>query len=328
MKSFVSFMGKLCLSMGAAFLCSLLLFAQPSQAASLRGSNNEEKIFYYLLESMNMNTAGASGVLANVFYESGFNPRAEGDNGTSYGICQWHNLRYEALKRYCSREGYDYKTLEGQLSYLNDELNSDAYLRRSVLNPILAVPNNKKGAYSAGYTWCYYFEIPADRETKAAARGELAKKTYFPKYKNMAISLSVGETYETDEGIFIATGEKTVSFKGMIDKTATSLVIPDKVEIGNVTAKVTEIAPNACKNKKLEYVVIGKYVKKIGKTAFYKCKNLNTVVINSKKITAIGGKAFKKISGDAVFYVNKSVKKKYKKLLKKTASSDVVLMNI
>ena len=60
--------------------------------------SNEQKCYNYFTKTMNLNCAGACGILANIKYESGFNPKAKGDGGTSYGICQWHNNRYTNLK--------------------------------------------------------------------------------------------------------------------------------------------------------------------------------------------------------------------------------------
>lgn len=54
--------------------------------ASVTGKAEETEIFEYLTGTMNLNQAAACGILANIQYESGFNPNALGDNGTSYGI--------------------------------------------------------------------------------------------------------------------------------------------------------------------------------------------------------------------------------------------------
>lgn len=62
----------------------------------------------------------ASGIVGNLYKESGLNPNAVGDNGTSYGIAQWHAERLTALKSGVS----NWNTLEGQLNFLWNELNS------------------------------------------------------------------------------------------------------------------------------------------------------------------------------------------------------------
>ena len=44
------------------------------------------------------------------------------------------------------------------------------------------VENTAQGAYDAGYYWCYYFEVPANRSSVSVKRGNIAKDDYFPKY--------------------------------------------------------------------------------------------------------------------------------------------------
>mgnify|MGYP002241708625 CR=1 FL=1 len=72
-------------------------------------SNTESTIFKYITADMGLNIAAASGILANIQAESGFNPNLYGDSGSSYGICQWHNDRFTALKNYTDK----WDTLQG-----------------------------------------------------------------------------------------------------------------------------------------------------------------------------------------------------------------------
>ena len=67
-----------------------------------------------------------------------------------------------------------------QLEYLAIEL-PKSYA--SVLKYIKAVPDTAQGAYDAAYYWCAKYEIPANTATVAATRGNLAKNTFWPKYK-------------------------------------------------------------------------------------------------------------------------------------------------
>ena len=143
----------------------------------------EKLIFDFLTDSSNglgLNAAAASGILANIYKESSFRTGALGDNGTSYGICQWHNSRYSSLKSWCSSNGLDYTTLDGQLRYLEHELKTGY---KSMLSKFKKAPNTAQGAYDVGYTWCYDFERPANRSAKSVERGNLAKTQFFPKYK-------------------------------------------------------------------------------------------------------------------------------------------------
>ena len=158
-------------------LCPAALAATRARAAS----DNETAVFDYLTAQMGLNEAAACGVLANIEIESGFNPHAGGDEGTSYGICQWHASRFTRLRNYCSDRDLDYTTLYGQLCYLNYELEN--YYPR-VLGCLQDVSNTAQGAYEAGYYWCYYFEIPAGYASGVSvSRGNRAMNVYWPVYE-------------------------------------------------------------------------------------------------------------------------------------------------
>lgn len=152
---------------------------------NVSASTNQTVIYNYLTKTMKLSPAASCGVLANIAVESGFNPTMKGDNGTSYGICQWHKSRFTALKDYCKSKKLDYKTLTGQLSYLNYEL-TNKYTK--VLAYIKSVPNTGEGAYDAGYYYCYYYEVPSDKKNKSKKRGASAQEVYFPAYVKTATS--------------------------------------------------------------------------------------------------------------------------------------------
>ncbi len=157
-------------------------------------SQAETTIFEFLLKEMGLNSAGACGVLANLYCESGF--RADiveygytWETGGGYGLCQWTNFprtnplgRRTDLVNFCRDHGYDYKTLEGQLHYLNYELNLPGY-KTVLLDYLRSVPNTAEGAYLAGYRWCYYFEEPYNYKQVSITRGNLARDTYWPHWK-------------------------------------------------------------------------------------------------------------------------------------------------
>ena len=164
-------------------LLGVISFSFPTALAA----GNEETIYSFLKNTMKLNTAAACGVIANIYYESSFNPNSTGDYGTSYGICQWHNSRWDRLRTYCSNNGYNSTTLTGQLNYLNYELKN---YYPSVYNYLTSVPNTAQGAYDAAYYWCYYFEIPASRSSVSVTRGNKARNTYWPKYYNEPVYTS------------------------------------------------------------------------------------------------------------------------------------------
>lgn len=141
--------------------------------------SNEELIYAYAVKKMGYNTAAAAGLLANIKEESGFRTGAEGDSGRSYGICQWFASRKTRLINWCDGKGLDYTTLNGQLAFLQYEL--ETYYP-SVHRYMKGVENSAEGAYDAAYYFCYNFEAPANKASKSQSRGNSAQNTYYPKY--------------------------------------------------------------------------------------------------------------------------------------------------
>jgi hypothetical protein len=147
----------------------------------LKGDTPQEQIFNYL-KSKGFNNAAICGILANIQHESSFKTDALGDGGTSYGICQWHNGRWNNLKSYCNNNGLDWHSMEGQLEYLIHELETGY---TSVYNTLKNVPNTAQGAYDAAYKWTVSFEIPANKEAAGQRRGSTASSTYWNTYANL-----------------------------------------------------------------------------------------------------------------------------------------------
>lgn len=170
----------------AMTLVTLLTIIPLSANAS---SSNKQKIFSYITEEMGLNSAAACGIMANIERESSFKSSTiiRDSNGLrSGGLCMWNGSRLKNLQNYCKKKGLDYLSVEGQLSYLEHELNQKSY--KHIFNYLKKVPNSASGAYDAAYYWCYYFEIPANRAKKAAQRGSAAKKNYWPVYGNKQLN--------------------------------------------------------------------------------------------------------------------------------------------
>lgn len=155
-------------------------------------NKNASTIFSFLIKNCNFHAAAACGILANIECESDFNPTCRGDSGTSYGICQWHNERLTAMQNWCAGHGYNWKELTGQLYYLRQELsgNTNRYLYNglTIANKLRAKANTAKGAFDAGYDWCYYYEVPANRGARSAERGNKARNSYWPKFSNKTVT--------------------------------------------------------------------------------------------------------------------------------------------
>lgn len=133
-------------------------------------------VYSYLRNELGFNHAAACGILGNIQYESGSNPGAVGDGGTSYGLCQWHNGRCKGLIGYCASRDVPFNSVEGQMSYLNYEL-SGAF--QGVRNYLYSVPDTAQGAYDAASYWCRHFEMPLHMKAEAVKRGEFAANVLF-----------------------------------------------------------------------------------------------------------------------------------------------------
>ncbi len=104
--------------------------------------------------SKGLTRAQAAGIAGNLVHESGFDPNAVGDGGTSFGVAQWHNGRGSAMKQWTQDHGYASNSFKGQLEYLWHELNNS---ESNALNKLRATSN----PYDAGMAFCRYFERPA-----------------------------------------------------------------------------------------------------------------------------------------------------------------------
>lgn len=158
---------------------------------------NRDKIYNYLTKK-GLNKASVCGILSNIWYESNYIPNAIGDNGTSYGLCQWHLTRRDELYKYANKRGLKASDVEVQLDFMLEELKSSYYV---VYTLIFNNANTINDAYNVADTFCKYYEIPADKINKARERGSYARNLYtqysneinLNKYTNKELALMVIE---------------------------------------------------------------------------------------------------------------------------------------
>ena len=139
------------------------------------GNSVMQYVYNALRDNFGFSHAAACSVLANAYNESNFNYTSVGDGGTSYGLFQWHNTRWEQLKSWCNANGYDWTSPDGQVAYLRSELESGY---KSVLDHLLAVDDSEVGAYDGAAYMCAHFEIPSDIPGQSASRGNMAIKIF------------------------------------------------------------------------------------------------------------------------------------------------------
>ena len=117
----------------------------------------------------------------------------------------------------------------------------------------------------------------------------------------------------------ISEQKKTVQYEGLSERSYTVADIPCKAEINGKSYKVTQIADNALANAdRVKKAVISEDITKIGKKAFYNCKNLTKITIKTEHLTksSVGTNAFKGLNAKAVITVPKQKLDSYKTILK------------
>lgn len=133
-----------------------------------------------------------------------------------------------------------------------------------------------------------------------------------------AVTVKKG-TVKTINGIrYKTTSTNTVAVVGVKNRGITKLSIPAAVRIGGKRYKVTEIGANAFSGcSKLEKVVLGKYIKSIGRKAFAGTKELSRIKILSKLLKK--GEVERALEKSEIWglVVPRSVLKKYKAFLTK-----------
>lgn len=120
-------------------------------------------------------------------------------------------------------------------------------------------------------------------------------------------------------GSYTIINGKEAQYDSLSEKSYSVANIPDTVEIKGKSYRVTQIKDSALANSsKIKRVTVGENVKKIGKKAFYNCKNLKSITIKSEllKKSSIGANAFKGLPSDAVVTVPKEKLSTYKSILK------------
>ena len=150
---------------------------------------NKQTVYQYLTQTMGLNKAAACGVMANIEAESNFYPGLEEytertDKG--YGLCQWTFTRRTNMEQYMIDHGYttaeekNFSSIQGQLEFMYYELQTSSWYKTKVLDVLRAQPNTAQGAYQAGYTWCYYYEVPQGYNSGVSAdRGQRAIDNYW-----------------------------------------------------------------------------------------------------------------------------------------------------
>ena len=129
-------------------------------AADENATGERSKYIQQKLMSMGFTASAAAGVVGNLVQESGLRTDAIGDNGTSGGLAQWHNERWEKLKRFAAARGKDWTDLDTQIEFLAEEMRTsyaDTYAKMQsaelpeIASQIMTDEYEKPDSASANY---------------------------------------------------------------------------------------------------------------------------------------------------------------------------------
>ena len=105
------------------------------------------------LMGLGYSKSNASGIAGNIYTESKYDPQAIGDNGTSFGLAQWHKSRWDRLKNWSNERGLNINLFDTQLRFIDWELNNTEKKAKSEL---LSTNTPRESAFA----FAKYYERP------------------------------------------------------------------------------------------------------------------------------------------------------------------------
>jgi len=159
-------------------------FSLAGVSAACAEEDPRATVYKYIVDEMDLSPAAACGIMGNMQAESNFNAGISGASG--FGLCQWTGVRTSRLHAFCASNKLDSTSPEGQVAFIHYELKN---FFPHVYASLLSVSNDAAGAYSAAYTFCVGFEVPANAHAMGVYRGSLASNIYWPSYGEVMLYL-------------------------------------------------------------------------------------------------------------------------------------------
>lgn len=147
----------------------------------LAGDNAEEKV-WLALKDAGYSDEACSGVMGNIFGESGFNAAAiEAGSGEGHGLCQWSFGRKEQLFAFARSRGVDWTDVDLQVEFLMAELTGEgadgyASYQFSGYESAKNQWENAKDVETATTAFCQGFERPNAAYARNQERIDAAKR--------------------------------------------------------------------------------------------------------------------------------------------------------
>jgi len=124
---------------------------------------SKEAVRAYLSNKMDANHV--AGIMANIQAESGFRPGVLGDNNTSGGLFQHHDVRFTKMINAAGGQGKWQSNWKGQIDFALSEPAGKQYLSLRFNSP-----------EQASRWWTINFEIPKDKMRVASIRSRSASR--------------------------------------------------------------------------------------------------------------------------------------------------------
>lgn len=219
---------------------------------SLVGNTNEEKIYNYLYTKLN-NAYGVSGLMGNLWCESGLNPKNLQNTGNTklgmtddeyvnavdsntytnfihdsqgFGLAQWtYWSRKKALYDYIMAQNKSIGDLEIQLEFLYKEL-SNSY--PSVLNTL----KNATSVLEASNVVLLKYECPADQSTSVQNKRASYGQKYYDKYAKKGSNVTMGvKTYQENARVQLSKNFNSYEFRCGLGRSCScsTILIDDKL---------------------------------------------------------------------------------------------------
>jgi Phage tail lysozyme len=168
-------------------------------------------------QSQGWSRAAATGIAANISAESKFDATAVGDNGSAYGIAQWHPDRQRAFAQWAGKD-IRQSSLQDQLGFVQYELTqgADVGARRAG-----ADLKNAGSAFAAGSSFSMNYERPGNWRGEATDRGLQAQNWFDVPLTSGAAGTTATITQKTDIHVAAsdpkAAGEAVASAQGRVN---------------------------------------------------------------------------------------------------------------
>src|SRR3954451_10104669 len=167
------------------------------------------------LSDLGYGPAQIAGIIGNLQHESSLDPNAVGDNGTSFGLAQWHADRWDALKNFAAKNGSDPSDVSTQVNFPHNELQGPESTAREAL---MAAKTPQDAA-----TAFMHFERPLGYSADNPMGGMGARSRI-----NNAIAFAGGEPLGTADYGPVARPAVARSPSGILGQAASTLAAPDK----------------------------------------------------------------------------------------------------